>query len=146
MSPMLHFDHVGITVADLDKVTEFFVGLGWEVEGRTFLEGQFLDVVCGLSNARTEMVSLRPPGGGTGIELATFIRPDNEPGSPDAMATQLGFRSIAFEVDDLRPMVERLAAEGYHPVGGVGEYEGAWLMATVRGPEGLLVSLAQRLA
>ena len=61
------------------------------------------------------------------------------------MATELGFRSVAFEVDDLRGMVDRLAADGYQLIGGVGEFEGAWLMASVRGPEGLIVSLAQRL-
>lgn len=145
MSPIRAFDHVGITVADLDAVTAFFVELGCELEGRTFLEGDFLDTVTGIPNARTEMVMLRVPDGGTGLELATFIRPDHQPGSPDAMATELGLRSVAFEVDDLQPILDRLAADGYHPLGGVGEYEGAWRMASVRGPEGIIVSLAQRL-
>lgn len=145
MSPIRSFDHVGITVADLDTVTEFFVGLGFELEGRTFLEGEFLDTVCGLTNARTEMVMLRPPGGGTALELATFIRPDHEPGSPNALPNELGIRSVAFEVDDLQAMVDRLAVDGYQPLGGVGEYEGAWRMVSVRGPEGIIVSLAQRI-
>lgn len=145
MSPVRHFDHVGITVADLDAAVAFFVGLGFETEGRTFLEGEFLDTVVGMPGSRTEMVVLRPPDGGTGLELARFVRPGNEPGSPDAMANQLGLRSIAFEVDDLQGMLDRLAADGYGLVGGVGEYEGAWLMASVRGPEGIIVSLAQRI-
>ena len=83
MSPIRHFDHVGITVRDLDTVTAFFVGLGFEAEGRTVLEGEFLDTVIGIPNARTEIVMLRPPGGGTGLELSRFIRPGHEPGSPD---------------------------------------------------------------
>ena len=145
MSPLRHFDHVGITVADLDMVTGFFVGLGFEVEGRTALEGDFLDTVVGLPDSRTEMVLLRPPDGGTGLELASFIRPNHEPGSPDAMANELGLRSVAFEVDDLQGLLDQLAADGYHPVGGVGEYEGVWSMASVRGPEGIIVSLAQRI-
>ena len=66
MSPIRHFDHVGITVKDLDTVTAFFVGLGFETEGRTVLEGEFLDTVIGIPDARTEIVMLRPPGGGTG--------------------------------------------------------------------------------
>ena len=90
MSRIRHFDHVGITVRDLDTVTAFFVWLGFETEGRTVLEGEFLDTVIGIPNSRTEMVMLRPPDGGTGVELATFVRPDHEPGSPTAMANELG--------------------------------------------------------
>src|SRR5215472_2988465 len=75
MSPIRHFDHVGITVRDLDTVTAFFVGLGLETEGRTVLEGEFLDTVIGIPNSRAEIVMLRPPGGGTGLELSSFIRP-----------------------------------------------------------------------
>jgi catechol 2,3-dioxygenase-like lactoylglutathione lyase family enzyme len=144
MSPIRHFDHVGITVADLDMVTVFFVGLGFETEGPTVLEGEFLDTVVGIPNSRTEMVLLRPPDGGTGLELASFVRPSPEPGSPDARANELGLRSVAFEVDDLQGLLDQLAADGYHLVGGVGEYEGIWRMASVRGPEGIIVSLAQR--
>jgi catechol 2,3-dioxygenase-like lactoylglutathione lyase family enzyme len=145
MSPIRRFDHVGITVADLETVTGFFVGLGFELEGRTVLEGDFLDTVIGIPSSRTELVMLRLPDGETGLELARFIRPDHEPGSPDAMANELGLRSVAFEVDDLQAILDRLAADGYHLVGGVGEYEGMWRMASVRGPEGIIVSLAQRI-
>jgi catechol 2,3-dioxygenase-like lactoylglutathione lyase family enzyme len=145
MSPIRHFDHVGITVADLDLVAGFFAGLGFEIEGRTVLEGEFLDTVVGIPDSRTEMVMLRPPDGGTGLELATFLRPDNEPGSPGAMANELGLRSVAFEVVDLQAILDRLADDGYHLLGGVGEYEGVWRMASVRGPEGIIVSLAQRI-
>src|SRR5437763_6182276 len=113
MSRIRRFDHVGITVADLDAVSAFFVELGFQVEGRTFLEGEFLDTVIGIPASRTEMVMLRPPDGGTRLELASFIRPEHGPGSPAAMANELGLRSVAFEVDDLSGIVERLAREGY---------------------------------
>jgi catechol 2,3-dioxygenase-like lactoylglutathione lyase family enzyme len=141
---MRRFDHVGITVDDLDLVTAFFVGLGLEVEGSTFLEGEFLDTVIGIPDARTQIVMLRPPGGGTGIELSSFVRPDHEPGSPSAMANELGLRSVVFEVDDLQATVE-LAADGYRLVGGIGQYDNVWRMAYVRGPEGIIVALAEQI-
>jgi catechol 2,3-dioxygenase-like lactoylglutathione lyase family enzyme len=145
MARIQRFDHVGITVADLDLVSTFFVGLGFEVEGRMFIEGEFLDTVIGIPNSRTEIVMLRPPDDGTRLELSSFVRPDHEPGSPTAMANELGLRNVAFEVDDLQEIVDRLAADGYGLVGGIGRYEDVWQMAYVRGPEGIIVSLAQRI-
>jgi catechol 2,3-dioxygenase-like lactoylglutathione lyase family enzyme len=145
MSEIRKFDHVGITVADLDSATAFFVKLGLEVEGRIFQEGEFLDTVCGIPASRTEVVMLRPPGGGTGLELGRFVRPGHEPGSPTAMANELGLRNVCFEITDLRATVDDLAADGYGLVGGIGEYENSWLMAYVRGPEGIVVALAERI-
>ena len=145
MAHIRRFDHVGITVADLDAVTAFFVKLGLEVEGRTFVEGEFLDTVCGIPDSRTEIVMLRPPDGGSRIELAGFVRPDHEPGRPAAMANELGLRNVSFEVDDLQAAVDGLAADGYRLVGGIGEYENSWRMAYVRGPEGIIVSLAEQI-
>ena len=145
MAPIKRFDHIGITVADLDAATTFFVGLGLEVDGRMSIEGEFVDTVTGIPDSRTEMVGLRAPGGGTWIELSSFVRPAHEPGSPTAMANELGLRSVAFEVDDLQATVERLAADGYGLVGGIGRHEDVWLMAYVRGPEGIIVALAERI-
>lgn len=145
MARIQRFDHVGITVADLEKVTEFFVGLGLEVEGRMFVEGEFLDTVIGIPGSRTEIVMLKPPGGGTGLELSSFVRPGHLPGSPEAMSNELGLRNVTFEVQDLQGAVDELAAEGYGLVGGVGRYENTWRMAHVRGPEGITVSLAERI-
>ena len=145
MSHIRRFDHVGITVADLDAATAFFVGLGLEVMGRTFVEGDFLDTVIGIPSSRTQIVMLRPPDGGTTLELSSFERPDHEPGSASAMATELGLRNIAFEVDDVQAVVDQLATDGYTLVGGIGQYERTWRMAYVRGPEGIIVSLAQQI-
>ena len=108
MSHVRRFDHVGITVADLDAVTAFFVGLGLEVENRMFVEGEFLDMVIGIPDSRTEIVMLQPPDGGTRLE------------------------HVAFEVYDLQAAVDRAATDGYRLVGGIGEYEGSWRMAYVR--------------
>ena len=145
VSHIKQFDHVGITVADLDSATAFFVDLGLEVEGRTFVEGEFIDTVIGIPDSRSEIVMLRPPGGGAGVELATFVRPAHQPGSPNAMATELGLRNIGFEVDDLQAAVDGVAANGYGLVGGIGQYENTWRMAHVRGPEGIVVTLSERL-
>jgi catechol 2,3-dioxygenase-like lactoylglutathione lyase family enzyme len=141
MSHIRRFDHVGITVADLDTVTAFFVGLGLEVEGRTFVEGEFVDTVIGIPGSRSHIVLLRAPGGGSKLELSSFVQPDHEPGSPAAMANELGLRNVSFEVDDLQATVDRLAEDGYGLVGGIGEYKNSVRMAYVRGPEGILVSL-----
>ena len=145
MSHIKSLDHVGITVDDLDAATAFFAGLGLEVEGRTFLEGEFVDTVIGIPDSRTEIVVLRPPGGGAGVELASFVRPVHEPGSPTAMATELGLRSICFQIDDLQAAVDGLAANGYGLVGEICEYENTWRMSHVRGPEGIVVALTERI-
>ena len=145
MTHIRRFDHVGITVADLDAVTAFFVSLGLEAEGRMFVEGEFLDTVIGIPDSRTEIVMLHAPDGGTTVELSSFDRPDHLPGSSAAPANELGLRNVAFEVDDVQAAADRVAADGYQLVGGIGEYEGAWRMAYVRGPEGIIVSLAERL-
>ncbi|MPV50994.1 VOC family protein [Pseudactinotalea sp. HY160] len=142
---VIRFDHVGVTVADLEAATAFFVGLGLEVEGTAGVEGEFIDTVTGIPDASTEIVMLRAPQGGTMLELSRFVRPAPGPVPPAAMATELGLRSLAFEVRDLRALVDRLGADGYGLVGGIGDYENVWRMAYVRGPEGMIVALAERL-
>jgi catechol 2,3-dioxygenase-like lactoylglutathione lyase family enzyme len=145
VSYVRRFDHVGITVADLDTVTSFFEALGLEAGDRMFVEGEFLDTVIGIPDSRTQIVMLRAPDGGTTLELSSFSRPDHLPGSPTGPANQLGLRNVAFEVDDLQAAVDRVGTDGYGLVGGIGEYEGVWRMAYVRGPEGIIVSLAEQM-
>jgi catechol 2,3-dioxygenase-like lactoylglutathione lyase family enzyme len=146
MSLVRRFDHIGITVSDLDQATAFFVGLGLEVEGTGTVEGEFVETVCGILGARCQIAMLRPPDGGSRLELASFITPDHLPGTPTAMANELGLRNVSFEVDDLDSVLDRLAVDGYGLVGGVGEYEHTWRMAYVRGPDGIIVSLAERIS
>ena len=112
---------------------------------RMVVEGDFLDTVIGIPDSRTQIVMLRAPDGGTTLELSSFSRPDHLPGSPAAPANELGIRNVAFEVDDLQAAVDRVGADGYDLVGGIGEYEGVWRMAYVRGPEGIIVSLAEQI-
>ena len=96
-------------------------------------------------DSRTEIVICGRPTEVTRLELSSFVRPDHEPGSPAAMANELGLRNVAYEVDDLQAPIDRLAADGYGLVGGIGQYEHIWRMAYVRGPEGIIVSLAERI-
>ncbi|MBW0113886.1 VOC family protein [Pseudonocardia abyssalis] len=145
MAHVRRFDHIGLTVADLASVTAFFVGLGLEVDGTGSVQGEFVETVCGIPGAHCEIAMLRVPGEGTRLELSSFVAPDHAPGSPQAMANELGLRNVSFEVVDLRAVVDELAADGYGVVGGIGEYEGSVRMAYVRGPEGIIVSLFEQI-
>ncbi|MBB6628221.1 VOC family protein [Nocardioides sp. KIGAM211] len=144
MGHVQRFDHVGLTVADLDAATAFFVGLGLEVEGRGFVEGEFVETVCAIPGARCRLTMLRAPGGGSRLELSSFEHPEHLPGSPTAMANEVGLRNVSFEVGDLDTALASVAADGYGLVGGVGEYEHSVRMAYVRGPEGIVVSLFEQ--
>jgi catechol 2,3-dioxygenase-like lactoylglutathione lyase family enzyme len=144
MTHVRRLDHIGITVAALDSATAFFVGLGLEVEGTGSVEGEFVETVCGIPGAQCQIVMLKSPDGAR-LELASFVTPDHVPGSPDAMANEVGLRNVSFEVGDLQAAVDAVAADGYGLVGGIGEYEGSVRMAYVRGPEGIVVSLFEQL-
>lgn len=145
MAHVQRFDHIGITVADLDSVTAFFVGLGLQVEGTGSAEGEFVETVSGIPGAHCEIAMLRTPDGGPRLELARFVTPQHGPGSPTAMANELGLRNVSFEVDNLEAVVDELATDGYGLVGGIGEYENSVRMAYVRGPEGIIVSLFEQI-
>jgi catechol 2,3-dioxygenase-like lactoylglutathione lyase family enzyme len=145
MTHVQRFDHIGITVSDLEEATAFFVDLGLEVEGTGSVEGEFVEAVCGLPGARCEIAMLRPPDGGSRLELSSFLTPDHVPGSPDAMANELGLRNVSFEVGDLQAAVDAVAAKGYGLVARIGEYENTVRMAYVRGPDGIVVSLFERI-
>ena len=145
MALVQRFDHIGITVADLASATAFFVGLGLDVEGTGSVEGEFVETVCGIRGAHCEIAMLRPPDGGSRLELASFVTPDHVPGSPAPMANELGLRNVSFEVGNLDAVVDELASDGYGLVAGIGEYENSVRMAYVRGPEGIVVSLFERI-
>ena len=145
MAHVRRFDHIGITVVDLDSATAFFTGLGLEVEDTGSVEGEFVETVCGSPGAHCEIAMLRRPDGGFRLELSSFVTPDHVPGSPTAMANEVGLRNLSFEVGDLDAAIAAVAADGYGLIGGVGGYENSVRMAYVRGPEGIIVSLFEQL-
>jgi catechol 2,3-dioxygenase-like lactoylglutathione lyase family enzyme len=145
MTHVRRFDHIGITVADLESATAFFVRLGLAIEGTGSVQGEFVETVCGIPGAHCEITMLQSPDGAR-LELSSFVTPDHVPGSPTAMANEIGLRNVSFEVVDLQAAVDAVAADGYGLVGGIGEYEGTVRMAYVRGPEGIVVSLFEQLA
>ncbi len=143
MGHVQRFDHVGITVADLEGAVGFFEAMGLEAGERQVVEGEFIDTVCAIPGSRCEVVGLSLPGGGTWLEVARFVTPDHVPGLTDPPANQLGIRNVCFEVDDIEATVARAAELGYGLVGGIGEWEGAWKMAYIRGPEGIVLNVTQ---
>lgn len=143
---MPRLDHVGVVVDDLDAVTAFFVdALGFERDGGAHVEGAWVDAVVGLDGVRSELVMLRAPDGGGRIELAKFHAPADAAGAQPLPANRLGFRHVAVEVDDLQAIVDGLRAQGLDTVGEIRDYEDVYRLCYVRGPEGLIVELAQRL-
>ncbi|KQO37375.1 MULTISPECIES: VOC family protein [unclassified Aeromicrobium] len=144
MTQLPRLDHVNVTVADLDATIAFFTGLGLELDARMTIEGEFLDTVVGMEDASTETVWLRPPGGGGALEVSRYDRPGTV-AADAAEPNVVGLRAVCLEINDLRATIERLVSEGHELVGEVGEHEGTWLMAYVRGPEGIIVSLTERI-
>ncbi|RQX19813.1 glyoxalase [Micromonospora ureilytica] len=140
-------DNVLIVVEDLDVVVAFFVELGMELEGRGAVEGRWVERVIGIDDVRQEVAMLRTPDGHGKVELAMFHRPAAISAEPkDAPANTLGIRRIMFAVDDIEDVITRLRGHGAEVVGEVERYEDVYRLCYVRGPEGILVGLAEQLA
>ncbi|MEV7288557.1 VOC family protein [Streptomyces sp. NPDC093252] len=139
-------DNVLIVVEDLDAVIAFFVELGMELEGRAPLEGRWADRVIGLEGVRQDVAMLRVPGGSGRIELARFDEPRAvRPEPADPPANTLGLRRVMFAVDDLQEVVSRMRTHGAELVGTVEEHEGVYRLCYLRGPENIVVGLAERI-
>ncbi len=139
-------DNVLIVVEDLDAVIAFFVELGLELEGKGPVEGRWVERVIGVDDVRQDVAMLRTPDGHGRVELAQFHTPKAITAEPsDAPANTLGIRRIMFAVDDIDAVVARLLAHGASLVGEVAQYEDTYRLCYVRGPEGIMVGLAQQL-
>lgn len=138
-------DNVGVVVNDLEAATAFFLELGLELEGEATVEGRWVDRVVGLDDVRADIAMVRTPDGHGRLELTKFHRPAAVSAEPDAPANTLGIRRIMFAVDDIDDVVARLQAHGAELVGEVEQYEDSYRLCYVRGPEGLLVALAEEL-
>jgi catechol 2,3-dioxygenase-like lactoylglutathione lyase family enzyme len=138
-------DNVLIVVDDLAAVTSFFLDLGLELEGETQVEGPAVDSLIGLEGVRATLVFLRTPDGHGRIELDRFHTPDAIRFGPvDAPVNALGLRRVMFAVDDVDAVVARVLARGAELLGDVVPYGDSYRLAYVRGPEGLLVGLSER--
>jgi catechol 2,3-dioxygenase-like lactoylglutathione lyase family enzyme len=138
-------DHIGVVVHDLDAAREFFLAIGLEQSGEARVSGALVDAVIAIEGADSDVVGLRAPGGTTWLELTRFRSPAPPPLEPAARADVPGLRHLAFAVDDLASALAAVRGLGHDLIGTVERYEDAYLLCYVRGPEGIIVELAQEL-
>jgi len=138
-------DHVGIVVDDLAGAIEFFVELGLEPQGDGQVEGRWVDRVVGLDGVRVDFAFFKTPDGHGRLELIEFHSPPSEGDNRDAPANTRGIRHIAFAVEEIDAVVARLLAHGAELVGELENYEDIYRLCYVRGPEGIIVELAERI-
>ncbi|MFF3065731.1 VOC family protein [Oerskovia sp. NPDC057915] len=139
-------DNVGIVVADLDAAVAFFVELGMELEGRAPIEGAWAGDVVGLDEMRSEIAMLRVPDGPGRLELSTYHSPAAvDVGLGGAPSNTLGLHRVMFTVDDIDDTVERLRGHGATLIGEIVRYEDTYRLCYLRGPEGIVVALAEEL-
>jgi catechol 2,3-dioxygenase-like lactoylglutathione lyase family enzyme len=139
-------DNILIVVDDLEAVKAFFLELGLELEGEMTVEGPSIDRLLGLQNIRATLVTMRTPDGHGRIELDKFHTPEAiRTGYENAPMNALGIRRIMFAVDDIDDVITRLRAHSAELVGEVVQYEDVYRLAYIRGPEGLIVALAEQL-
>ncbi|MPZ63905.1 MAG: VOC family protein [Propionibacteriales bacterium] len=140
-------DNVGIVVDDLETAIAFYTELGMELEGKAPIEGRWAARVVGLDDQRVEVAMMRTPDGHGRIELAKYHTPKAISGVPaDAPANTLGIRRVMFAVDDIDDTVARLSTHGAELVGEVARYEDSYRLCYVRGPEGIVVGLAEQIS
>lgn len=136
-------DHVGIVVRDLDAATAFFLALGLTLEGTAEIQGAWVDQIVGLPDVRTDIAMLRTPDGHSGVELTRYHHPAPVPGT--APPNALGLRNIMFAVDDLDATLTRLHPHGATLLGEIAHYENFYRLCYVRGPEDIIVALAEQI-
>ena len=140
-------DNVGIVVDDLEAVTAFFIELGMELEGEAPVEGRWVDRVVGLDGVRVDIAMMRTSDGHGRLELMKFHTPTAVRAEPqNAPANTLGIRRIMFAVEDIEDVLARLQAHGAELIGELEQYEDRYRLCYVRGPEGIIIALAEKLS
>ena len=140
-------DHVSVVVDDLEAAIAFFVDLGMELEGEAPIEGPWVDRVNALDGVRVNIAMMRTPDGHSRLELTKFHAPAAVSPEPEnALANTLGLRSVMFAVDDIDATVARLRAHGAELIGEVAQYQDSYRLCYIRGPEGIIVALAEQLS
>ncbi|MDQ3877663.1 MAG: VOC family protein [Actinomycetota bacterium] len=138
-------DNIGIVVESLDAAIAFFVDLGLELEGRATIEGDWSGRVTGLRDQRVEVAMMRTPDGHSKIELSRFLAPPVVADHRNAPVNSLGYLRVMFAVDELDETLVRLRKHGAELVDEVVEYEGLFRLCYIRGPEGILIGLAEQI-
>jgi catechol 2,3-dioxygenase-like lactoylglutathione lyase family enzyme len=138
-------DNVGIVVDDLQATIAFFVELGLELEGELTVEGSWVDRCVGLDGVRNDIAMLQTPDGHGRLELIKFKTPTATTAEPNAPVNMLGIRRIMFAVDDIDDVLARLRGHGAELIGEVVQYEDTYRLCYVRGPEGIILALAQEI-
>src|SRR5690242_20162400 len=138
-------DNVGIVVESLDAAISFFAELGLELEGRAMVEGEWAGRVTGLGDQRVEVAMMRTPDGHSRLELSRFVAPPVVADHRNAPVNALGYLRVMFAVEDIDETLARLRKRGAQLVGEVVQYEDAYRLCYIRGPEGLLIGLAEEL-
>jgi len=138
-------DNVGIVVESLDDAVSFFAELGLKLEGRTTVEGDWAERVTGLRPMRVEIAMMRTPDGHSRLEISRFLTPPAIADHRNAPVNSLGYLRVMFAVDDIDETLARLRQRGAQLVGEVVQYEDAYRLCYIRGPEGLLIGLAEKL-
>jgi catechol 2,3-dioxygenase-like lactoylglutathione lyase family enzyme len=138
-------DNVGIGVEDLDEVISFFTELGLKLEGRATIEGEWAGRVTGLGNQRVDIAMMVTPDGHSRLELSRFLTPPVVTDHRNAPVNSLGYLRVMFAVEDIDEMVSRLSKSGAQLVGEVVQYEDIYRLCYIRGPEGILIGLAEQL-
>jgi len=139
-------DNVGIVVEDLDASIEFFTELGLELEGRAPIEGEWADGVTGLRGQRVEIAMMRTPDGHSRLELSRFLAPAVVADHRTAPVNSLGYLRVMFTVEDIDDTLARLRKRGAQLVGEVVQYANVYRLCYIRGPEGILIGLAEELS
>jgi catechol 2,3-dioxygenase-like lactoylglutathione lyase family enzyme len=138
-------DNVGIVVEDLDAAIEFFTELGLELEGRAPIEGDWADDVTGLRDMRVEIAMMRTPDGHSRLGMSRFLAPPLVADHRTAPVNAFGYLRVMFTVEDLDDTLARLRQRGAELVGKVAQYQEAYRLCYIRGPEGILIGLAEEL-
>jgi catechol 2,3-dioxygenase-like lactoylglutathione lyase family enzyme len=138
-------DHVGVVVEDLAAATEFFLELGLELQGEAPVEGRWVDRVVGLEGVRAEIAMMQTPDGHGRLELTKFHAPPGQGGDRHAPANTPGIRHVAFAVEDIDALLASLRARGGELVGEIERYEDRYRLCYIRGPEGIIVELAEKI-
>jgi catechol 2,3-dioxygenase-like lactoylglutathione lyase family enzyme len=143
---MLRFDHLGVIVEDLDAAAAFFLSLGFEHGGRGTVDGEDVDRINGLDGVRAEFLFVRTPDRTGSLELIKYHAPASSEGPRPEPANRPGYRHFCIEVEDLNGIVDGLREQGFDLVGETRDYGNRYRLCYVRGPEGLIVELAESIS